>query len=493
MLIFIHFTLSSFRFAKPEELLALENDGHLEKYEIPENSVKIYPVELDSGKKEYKVELIPEEEKTLIYKKGRNLNAVQPGDGVLMFRKDVPLLLGQSAPMDEEYGENHILEMAQTSLNDHGNAFEISSLPMMDFKEKQIDVKSLEDMLLNNKKILDIIRYEKRDDDQFFSFSQGELSFPNFKEMNKKYLEDLGNIISSDFLPKYIALLQERHAEDPLKGGFSHESESSLTKKVNATIKDFQDYLNKNIFMISPIKRFYENQLQESLNIENMEHAILDKVNNGGMNLLAGAADFLCKHGLDFLELSVQNPWDEKTKIDDNKYTYLMKTMIENLYTHINENITGILNEQLSSEGANPIDRLNENLTHVIQHLNEKMIETFRKGWPDYYKDFDSMFTEPFLEKANIGKFFIKESLNSQIEDLEKFVEEYVDTTLTRTFFSNMVTGDVLNKDLFKDYMQLIDTTYVNERSVNAPLLEHSEMVPTDDRVKLKKKRMIVV
>jgi hypothetical protein len=311
------------------------------------------------------------------------------------------------------------------------------------------------------------------------------LVFSEFTKMNNDYLNELCNIISEELVPKYMSLLEQKHAQEPLKGGFSHESEDSLKKKVLKAIEEFQIHLKKNIFMISPIKRFYEDKLQESLNVENMEAALLNKIGDGGMNLLVMAIDYLVQNKLDFLDLSLEDPWSGN-KIDEKKNSYLMKTMLENLYSHVNENIREILEAQIHDDpenNGNPIDRLEDNLEHIITDLNKKMIETFRIGWPNYFVDFDELLTQPFLEKANIGRFFIKESLNSKLGDLQDFVKEYVDTTLRRTFFSKVVNGHLVNKDLFKGYMQMLDTSYQNEKSILAPLLEHTEMGGGDERL----------
>lgn len=436
----------------------------------------------DGQKKEYHLEMTPEETTLLIYKTGHNLHNIQPGDGVLLLRKHITLMLGKSVPMADNFGEREVLQMADQSLYEGGSAQDFSMLPMMKFNEQKLQTRELEDMLVNNKKILDILRYELGDSQEdFFNFSDGELTFSDFDDMNNSYLKELGDIVENQVLPVYLGMVHDQHLIDPLKGGFSHESESSLTKKIKAVISDFKAKLLQNIFMISPIRQFYENDLKKSLNIENMQKALVGKISNNHENLLAGAVDHLIQNRMDELEFSLENPWQGKPNKE--KFVYVMEIMLENIYSHISSVIGEILLEEIHSKeldreevALHAIEHLDKNLTHLISHLNAKMQEQVKLGWPGLTMDFDAEIIPKFLESANIGKFFVKESLDSKLEDLREFVKNYVNQTIERTFFTNMMDGKIVNKDKFRAYMQMIDTRYANDLSVLAPLLDNSGM-----------------
>ena len=324
---------------------------------------------------------------------------------------------------------------------------------------------------MNNQKILNILRYESgRSGESFFNFSSGVLQFLSFKEMNSHYLDELIRILQTDVLNIYNSLVDNM-------GNEKTKSADQKKKKVIATtIQEFCKIVKQNIFMISRVKNFYEGDLKKSLNIENVERAFVHKMDTNEVNLLTEAADALMVGNFGAFELSVEDSWSLKNK--DPKKAYILETMEHNVLSHISGAILDILlngleaEDQQSEDTQHAILSINKHLRHLLEDLDDKIHETIGGDWQNNDFDTFSSVLPEFLEKGNLIKFLVKETLHTKIDEIRQFILRYRDKTFERTFFTIMMENTSVNKAKFKQYMALIKPFYSDANSIRVHLTE---------------------
>lgn len=489
-----------YAFTSDDKLKSVDQTGKISDYDFGEESFQIIKEKSlnDSPEHSYGIFLVPQKSHLILYKQGKNESNLEPGDGLLYLRENQPIYLGDSVPLKQDVEGDNVKEVAKAAHLEANGTPDFTVLPMMKFNQTKLNLENMVDMLSNNEKILDIMAFEMGEKDGiFFNFSNNnEIKNDSLEDFTLKYLKEWRNIIEKYIFPIYEIMIDE----EAKRLGRYDNIMTPVANCKNVVLKKLQEYgekLIENHLMLSYLKGVYNNQLSKTLSVENLQAAFHEQIGDHQTNLLAQATSQLIHGSPSTHKISLQSPW-ALTNAPDQTF-YVKNQMLENIYHLMHLSIQEKIDEFLQAgSGGHPL-LTNQSLFSVSEDALEMVIKKVQKIAKEQIdQSFSTQIylgnkaSDEFKKMAGLSKFLVKNALNNRVKELQKFIDDYTAITLERTFFSDLVNGQEVDRKKFLQMNQLIEPSSdeADIETINFPYL--TDMDRRNRRVQ-KKKSLIVI
>lgn len=501
------------------ELTLIEDfDKEIKPYDISQENVIC---EMDKQEKavdgqylcNYKFNLKVEEDHYLVSKTTNNSNLnehdVQPGDHVLILKRDHNLPLGTVTDKkcipdreegSEEIGVDDFLEHNDFTEDD---LREVGFVYMSPFAETKFQIYDFDRAFFSHRRVANTMNYEFHVTPEFFSetapTSDENHPLPEFKEIAHKYLENLHSIVIGDLDSKVAELLidlkNEKDGNDGEESNFSFMgfgTDSSQVKfmkqyeaKVKKIMKDTGDLVLQNTLMMGTLRFYYENIALKQMHVGNVGKAINTEVKTAKINLVLETLWDMFDNGL-YLKKKIKfgslqsHPHGEPeeyfsvTHRMKNKFVEKINKLIIDELEHNQE--MSIIDEESGMERnvKTEMKLFEAHLYHLAESVFDELEELLKddKSAIQHWKEEIFIF---LVDKCDFNEF-LTEQLIDRMKGINTFIDEYWKITKERTFVPDLYVnfddhGDVNMNKLVWSMSYFKNTSLIEPHTV-VPIMQ---------------------
>jgi hypothetical protein len=449
-------------------------DHKLDPVQIAEDEISAeredISVDEESKKYYYKIIYTPNEDHYFVKKAPHNTNtsALQLNDFIFFAKQGIPIYLGFSQEMGLEFDTNQVMDIVEADADITKNDEAITSLhlnTLTDMKREMVDIDAA---YSSHQRVLDVIKYEINENGDFLNVDKDEFNLEDFKTMTSMYLDLLVDILKNTTATQYDKIITQL-TDGSLTGtgegkaldqgnGFTNffvsSEESKFKKSIDKLIDEFCEDVKKNIFFMTTIRKYYESDIRDFVNNNNLLEAFSNSISSQSSNMLIGSLFQYMKDGKHRGQnWSLDKPGEKK----EENTLYIQDEMIEHLSQIIYNSIGSLIDaslevdefgniikktlEEKEADNATPVERFDLHLYHMIETLNENFYELAHAHWEELTMEHLAFINESFIEQANFNAFVIRMLLNNTKDEIEKFIEQYTETTIKRTFIPEIFLG----------------------------------------------------
>ena len=444
----------------PVQITADEISAEREDISVDEESKKYY----------YKIIYTPNEDHYFVKKAPHNNNtsALQLNDFIFFAKQGTPIYLGFSQEMGLEFDTNQVMDIVEADADITKNDEAITSLHLNSFTDMKREMVDIDAAYSSHQRVLDVIKYELNENGDFLNIDKDEFNLEDFKTMTSMYLDLLVDILKNTTATQYDKIITQL-TDGSLTGtgegkaldsgnGFTNlfvsSEESKFKKSIDKLIDEFCENLKKNIFFMTTIRKYYESDIRDFVNNNNLLEAFSNSISSQSSNMLIGS---LFQYMLDGKHRGQNWSLDKPGEKKDENTLYIQDEMIEHLSQIIYNSIGSLIDaslevdefgniikktlEEKEADGATPVERFDLHLYHIIETLNENFYELAHAHWEELTMEHLAFVNESFIEQANFNAFVIRMLLNNTKDEIEKFIAQYTETTIKRTFVPEIFLG----------------------------------------------------
>ena len=477
-----------------------ENEIRADRLEIPQDE--------DETLYQYYINYIPEEDHYLVKKNLNNKKQLQTGDSILIVKAGEAQLLGVTDQLPVELDTSDVMSILAEDATNTANEERLAFLKLQKFSDQKRELEDLDAAYHSHFRVLDIIKYELSDDENFLKLGEDAEKLLDFDDMTKAYLEHLNEILTKTVVPNYDRIIndlisgklgQNGHSlnGNGLFSGLGESNDSKFHGAVSKMVDEFKQTVTSNVFMMATIRRYYEVDVREFVNGGNVIQAILERIMSPQPNLLLSTLKKFCKEGrMSSLQWSLSPPTDKEQNvihIQNEMKDYLAQVVgafiagkIDSSLEH--DDLGNVVAKNLSekaADNASPIEKFDLHLNHMMDHLNKKFFGMARLHWEFELSDL-AFLNEKFMKEANFNQFVIDMILENSDETVKKFIDQYVSVTLTRTFVPDIFLGtatDKVNQEMFLNAMAYFDSSFnrATDNTGNVQIIHNGPALTNDE------------